>query len=78
MPSTDILSIIEEQIGEEKLSSDTLLETLGGWNSLAVIGMISKLDKRLGIQLNPGLLASCKTVGDVISTVESLSDQTLD
>jgi acyl carrier protein len=41
------------------------LESLAGWDSMAIIGFIAMADAKLGLTLNADLLASCKTVSDL-------------
>jgi acyl carrier protein len=56
----DLLSV-----DESELTSDVVLEKLEDWDSLAVIGFIALLDKKLGKKIGAGTLFECKTFGDL-------------
>lgn len=56
----DLLSV-----DESELTADVLLEKLEDWDSLAVIGFIALLDKKLGKKIGAGTLFECKTIGDL-------------
>ena len=56
----DLLSV-----DESELTNDVELEKLEDWDSLAVIGFIALLDKKLGKKIGAGTIFGCKTIGDL-------------
>jgi acyl carrier protein len=56
----DLLSV-----DESELTNDVELEKLEDWDSLAVIGFIALLDKKLGKTIGAGTIFGCKTIGDL-------------
>lgn len=56
----DLLSMDESDI-----TSDKVLATLEDWDSLAVIGFIALLDKKLGKKIGAGTIFECKTIADL-------------
>ena len=56
----DLLSMEESEV-----TSDKILEQLEDWDSLAVIGFIALLDKKLGKKVGAGSIFGCKTIGDL-------------
>jgi acyl carrier protein len=73
MTTEDFLKAFE-QITESAPSSirtDTPLTEVGGWDSLAVIGLISRLDRDFGLRLRADDLPQCATVGDVANLITS-------
>lgn len=49
------------------IKGDETLESLEGWNSLAVISFIALADEKCGISLQPSKIANCQTVEDLIA-----------
>jgi acyl carrier protein len=49
------------------LKGDETLESLDGWNSLAVISFIALADESCGVSLQPSKIANCQTVADLIA-----------
>jgi acyl carrier protein len=65
---SEIDSIIQAAPGSTSL--EDRLESLPGWDSMAVISFIAMADEKLGISFGVGGLASCKTVGDLAKQCE--------
>lgn len=51
---------------EELIKPETILAELEEWDSMAVIAVISMLDKKYKIQLRADQIKSLKTVNDVL------------
>ena len=71
MERDEFLSMLDEALELEPGSvqwPDTL-DSLDGWNSLAVIGLMALVDERLGISLQPRQIAQCETVADLAGLV---------
>jgi acyl carrier protein len=64
----EIDTIIQAAPGSTSLGDR--LESLPGWDSMAIIIFIAMADEKLGISLPVGALASCKTVGDLAKQCE--------
>ena len=47
------------------LTGQETLDSLQGWDSLAVLEFMSMADEKLGIQLDPARLATCSRVSDL-------------
>ncbi|MEO7082847.1 MAG: acyl carrier protein [Gemmatimonadaceae bacterium] len=43
------------------------LDSLDGWDSLAVVEFMSMADEKLGVQLDPRKVATCSNVDDLAS-----------
>jgi acyl carrier protein len=56
--------LLELEPGTVK-GSDTL-DSLDGWNSLAVISFMALVDERFGITLQPRQIAGCSTIADLV------------
>jgi acyl carrier protein len=61
----EIDAIIEADPGTTAM--DDQLESLTGWDSMAIISFIAMVDEKLACTLNIDQLVSCKTVGDLAS-----------
>ena len=59
----EIDAIVQSEPGST--SADDSLDSLAGWDSIAIIMFISMADEELGLIMNVDALASCKTVGDL-------------
>lgn len=59
----EIDTIVRAAPGSTSLEDS--LESLRGWDSLAVMSFIAMADEDLGIDLPVATLSSCKTVGDL-------------
>jgi acyl carrier protein len=61
----EIADIIECETSE--ISFDTVLEDVGEWDSLAVIGFVAMLDEKCDKIIDGELLTEVKTVHDLYS-----------
>lgn len=59
----EVALVLNEASGS--LSPNTEIESLDGWDSAGLLGIIALLDD-LGIQINVDRLRQCKTIGDLI------------
>jgi acyl carrier protein len=51
------------------------LGNLEGWDSIAVVSVMATIEYTYGVALDPGKLAECQTVGDLVRLVQdSCSD----
>ena len=64
----NIEGILELDPGTVK--GDETLESLGDWNSLAIISFIAFADGMLGLSLHPDTLKKAKTVTDLTAMVQ--------
>ena len=55
--------VIEAPAGT--IQGGEILESLSGWDSLAVLALIAAVDERCEIALPAKLIANCKTVDDL-------------
>jgi acyl carrier protein len=62
-------SCLEEPPEPGTLKGDELCSDLDGWNSLAVLALISVINKEYGITLPPAGILACQKVDDVIDLV---------
>ena len=49
------------------------LGSLGGWDSLAIMGLIAYTDERHGVILSPEKLLSCKTVKELAALASGIA-----
>jgi acyl carrier protein len=63
----EFITLIEEIIESDSgtIGGAEPLESLDGWDSVAVISFIALVDERLGITLSPKKIADAKTVLDL-------------
>lgn len=73
MKGQEILHLIEETLELEvgSLSLDTLLDSIGEYDSMAKLSIIVLSDDEFGKKLTGEQLRDFKTVGDIISFLES-------
>lgn len=64
----NIEGILELEPGTVK--GDETLESLGDWNSLAIISFIAFADGMLGLSLHPETLKKARTVADLAAMVQ--------
>jgi acyl carrier protein len=57
------------------VSLDTSLTKLERWDSLAILDFIATADERCGVEIVPGKLKECKTVGDLAKLLGSQISQ---
>jgi acyl carrier protein len=60
--------LLELEPGTVK-GSETL-ESLEGWNSLAIISLMALMDERFGVTLQPRRIAACTTVADLVALLD--------
>ena len=54
----------------EKITPERKMESLEGWDSTGMLGVVSLLDGVLGAALDVDRLRECKTVRDIMGLVE--------
>ena len=59
------------ELDEGSLDGEEALDSLEGWDSLAVIGFLGLADKHYSITLDPEKVATCKNIGHLKSLVDS-------
>lgn len=52
---------------EDSLSPDTELESLDGWDSTGMLGVIALLDGELGVEVDVDRLRACNKVSDLVA-----------
>lgn len=72
MKTQEILNLIEEtlELAEGSLSLDTLLDSIGEYDSMAKLSLIVLSDDEFGKKLTGEQLRDFKTVGDIVSFLE--------
>ena len=68
MERTELLLSLDELLELEPgtLKGSETLDSLEGWNSLAVISFMALVDERFGTSLQPRQIAACTTVTDLM------------
>ena len=61
--NAELDQLLELPVGTIK--GDESLESLAGWDSLAIIGFIAMVDGKFGVVLSTSALGAAKTVGDL-------------
>jgi acyl carrier protein len=51
----------------QTLRGDEPLDQVDGWDSLAAISVLSMLDEQLGVSVEAGQLANCRSVPDLVA-----------
>ncbi len=59
----EVANVLNETPGS--LNPGTEIESLEGWDSAGLLGLIAMLDD-LGVQIDVDRLRQCKTIGDLI------------
>lgn len=69
MDRKDFLLALDEmlELDTGTLQGDEELESLDGWDSLAVISFIALVDERIGIVVEGEKLAKARTVADLLA-----------
>lgn len=64
----EFLSLLDELLELEQgaLKGSATLESIEGWNSLAVISFMALVDERFGVSVQPRQIAKCTTVADLV------------
>ena len=65
---TELAQILE--IDETDLTAQTSFRTLDGWDSLALISLISVIDEGFGVVLGPTEINQCDSVQELIELIE--------
>jgi acyl carrier protein len=58
------------ELNEADLTAQTPFRTLDGWDSLALISLISLIDERFGVVLGPTEINQCDSVQELIELIE--------
>jgi acyl carrier protein len=68
MKERDFLLLLDEllELGPGTLRGDEALESLEGWNSLAVISLMALVDDHFDMSLQARQIAGCSTIADLI------------
>ena len=69
----ELLKEIDEEIATEEITADSLLKEDVGLSSVAMLYMAVSIENEFGVDLSTADLGALKTVGDVVSLIESLS-----
>jgi len=74
MNPTDFYFKLDEmlELDPGTLKGGEALESLEGWDSVAVISLIALADSDYGVTLPPKEIAGCKTVNDLLDLVSRL------
>jgi acyl carrier protein len=72
MAREEMLRLIEEllEVPAGSLTGSELLESLGGWNSMAMLGFMALADEHCGVTLSPRKFVACQTVNDLIGIAQ--------
>jgi len=73
MTTQEFFTLIETivELPPGAIVGNELLSTLKGWDSLAAIGFMAAVNKKVGIIIAPKDLVAAQTVGDLLKLVES-------
>ena len=68
MERTEFLLSLDELLELEpgSVKGSETLDSLEGWNSLAVISFMALVDEHFGISLQPRQIAGCSTIVDLV------------
>jgi acyl carrier protein len=68
MEKSEFLLLLDELLELEpgRLTGSETLDSLEGWNSLAVISFMALVDEHLNISLEPQQIAGCLTIADLV------------
>ena len=58
------------EILEAEVNESTVLESLGNWDSMAVVMTVGLLDDACGVVVDGVALFKCKTVADILKLAE--------
>ena len=67
MERNEFLLLLDEalELKPGTVKGSETLDSLEGWNSLAIISLMSLVDERLGVNLDPSDIARCSTIPDL-------------
>ena len=68
MTKKQFLALVEDIVQESPgtLQGPEALDSLAGWDSLAVVSLIAMVDEQLGMTFQPKAIAGCRTVDDLV------------
>lgn len=70
MNKTEFLALIEDALEEDPGAVDVSASLDDyGWDSMAFMSFIAKVDSELGVTLAPAKIVECKTANDLIELV---------
>ncbi len=74
MTKAEVISEIEQIVQQPSgtISGTERLDSLDGWDSMAMVEFIAFADERLGLTLSVECLTKCLTVHDLIKNLESV------
>lgn len=55
----------------DQLGDPVLLSSLAAWDSMGRIAVLAFFDSEMGVELEPGALTKCRTVGDLVGLASS-------
>ena len=72
MQRTEFLLSLDELLELEPgtVKGSETLESLEGWNSLAIISLMALMDERFDVTLQPRRIAACTTVADLVALLD--------
>jgi len=72
MTETNFIKELADVLAEDPsaMNSETVLESLAGWDSMGKVATISFLDSSFGVRLPPGTIQKCRQVRDVVALVK--------
>jgi acyl carrier protein len=72
LQKTEFLLSLDELLELEPgtVKGSETLESLEGWNSLAIISLMALMDERFGVALQPRRIAACTTVADLVALLD--------
>lgn len=77
MTKSDFIGKLGAELGiaPEKLTDDASLNSFPAWDSMGRMAVVAMLDGELEVQLPPGGLQKCQTVGDLVALVSGKLSQ---
>ena len=69
MKKNDFINLLEEllEISRGTLKGDDKLDSLNGWDSLAVVGFIALMDRHFSMEVPAPEVTAAKTIDDLIA-----------
>jgi acyl carrier protein len=73
MQDTEFVSAFADAIGcpEDGLQLDTPLSSIDVWDSVAYLSVLTLVDEKMGVALNPEGLAQATSIGDILALARS-------
>ena len=65
LPEEDFLKGFREIIADDSVESNTPLDTLSGWDSLAYLSVTIMIEENMGVTISPDALVDAATVHDL-------------